>query len=409
MEYDVDKLKAELDKNIDDADSDGLPSLLPTQEQREAEMTNLIEKPIAPREFLFKESIIPKAELTLIAGFNGSSKSFFSLELAVSLATGKAILRDDKETLYFMPEKAGKVLILSVEDDQQDYGRRLKSIIAAQVSKSDPSLINLIKKNLYFNSFGGLNVSGQLVAKDPSGIIKPTIDYEKLKQTIIAEQFDMVVIDPFHYVLGAITENANEEQGQSTGLIISLAKASGAAIVCPAHTSEGNPLKVRGGTAITDRARSVFSIATLSKLYEKKTQVTVPKMSALGEYKNKTHDIVRVGMTKNSHGRLLSVYYLFLRGKGGVLTPITIDGQDAQIDFSNMVPAAIDAMPNKIANQAQIYEYIVAQNADGGFSETTVRRRIKELEVSGLIEVVEGTEGKAIFYQNYTPKEGDPE
>jgi hypothetical protein len=409
MESDVDQLKAKLDIDIENADTKGSRSLLPTQEQREAEMTNLIEKPIPDREFLFKESIIPKAELTLIAGFNGSSKSFFSLELAVSISTGKAILRDDKGTLYFQPEKAGKVLILSVEDDQHDYGRRLKSIIGGQISKSDPRLINLIKKNLYFNSFAGLNVSGQLVAKDPSGIIKPTEDYEKLKQTIIAEQFDMVVIDPFHYVLGAITENANEEQGQSTGLIIALAKASGAAIVCPAHTSEGNPLKVRGGTAITDRARSCFSIATLSKLYEKKTPVTVPKKTALGEYKNKTHDIVRVGMTKNSHGRLLSVYYLFLRGKGGVLTPITIDSQETQIDFSSMIPAAIDSTPNKIASQVQIYEYLIAQSADGGMSESTIKRRIKDLVISGLIEVVEGTEGKAIFYQNYTTNDGAPE
>jgi hypothetical protein len=384
--------------------TNSLRTLLPKQEQREIEMAKLIDDPIPPREFLFKEAIIPKGELTLIAGFNGSSKSFLSLELAISLATGKAILKDNKGGLYFRPERAGKVLILSIEDSQNDYGRRLKSIIEEQISKSDPKLIELIKKNLYFNSFGGLDLTGQLVMKDPSGIIKPSKDYELLKKSIISEQFDMVVIDPFHYVLGALTENSNEENGQGTGLIIELAKASGASIVCPAHTSEANPLKVRGGTAITDRARSVFSIATLSKLYEKKISVTVPDKKALGQYKNQTHNIVRVGMTKNSHGKLLNVYYLFLRGKDGVLTPITIDGQ---IEFKSIVRAAINASPNEMANQTQIIEYMKEHNIDQ--SESTLKRRIKDLEFNGSIEVVRDTEGKAVYYKNHPIKDGSPE
>lgn len=390
------KLEAENDAAND------IVELLPTQAEREAQMERMLTQEIPPREFIFDQSIIPKGELTLAAGFNGSSKSFLALQIAVSKAVGKSIMIDDEGNEYFKPMSAGKVLILSVEDDQNDYGRRLQGIVKQLIEPSDPHLKRVIKENLYFNSFGGLGVSGQLVRKNAAtGIIQPTEDYQRLKASIVKENFELVIIDPFHYVLGAITENCNEEGGQGTGLMIDLAKASGAAILCPAHTSEGNPLKVRGGTSITDRARSVLSIATLGKLYEKRSSISVsiPKQANLGEYKNRPHDVIRFGMVKNSHGKILPKYYLFVRGTGGVLKPITIEHQETQTNFSSIIPEAINSYSMKQANQTQIVEYIQSKNLDGGLSIRTLKKRITEFEASGLIELVEGTTGSSKYYQ----------
>jgi len=371
---------------------------LPTLDEQSALTHKMRTEPIAPREFVFQGDLIPMNELSLLPAFNGSGKSFLALQIAMHKAAGRSYMIDEKGGRHFDPVKEGRVLILSNEDTSDDYARRMQSIIQnfPDLDRSQ-SALEQIDKNLFAISFTELGLAGNLIMKDaPTGLIKPSPEWAVVRDFIIGGEFQFVVIDPYHYVVSAATENSNEEQGMAVGALIALAKETGTAILCPAHTSESNPLKVRGATSITDRARSVFSMATLARLYEKQVNVSMPKKSDLGDLP--PSNVVRLSMTKNSHGNLMTRFMLFERRPTGVMVPVLIKGEQ-QVDFHNAVIEAIKSQPEGRANQSQIVGWLGKNNADEGKSDRTLEKHIKQIAESGYIEQVEGIPGPGKYYK----------
>ena len=173
--------------------------------------------------------ILRRGHQMLIAGGSKTSKSFLSLELAVSVALGR-------EWLETYPCKQGRVLYCNGEIDRASCDRRIAAILER---------LNINREDL----------RGRMSIVTMRGIEMTTAQLsERINKS---GGFDLVIIDPI-YTLGDVTDenNAAEVRKFLRG-IGELAKDTGAAVVCIHHHSKGQ----QGGKRSIDRASGsgVFS------------------------------------------------------------------------------------------------------------------------------------------------------
>ena len=359
-----------------------IPTAIPDIEQQAQIMADCILNPIPESEFVFHKQIIPMEELTVMPGFNGSGKSFLSLQLAMCKAMGKTFMVDDKGGSYFEPVKKGRVLILSVEDESKHYGKRCQNIIRHFPTIREVDKQALIK-NLFFRSFSELQLDGQLTIRDPNTqVINKSNTWRKVKKMIIDGGFELVVIDPLHYCINAGDENSNADMGQAVQVLIQLAKETGAAILSPCHTSESNPLKPRGATSITDRSRSMLTLATISRLVEKKVVCSMPGLSQI---KCDLGAALRFAMAKNSHGQLMTNYWMFERKTGGVMVPMNIKCD--QDDVENII---IEILGDVEMMQKTVLNKIRELHEDLKMSNRSIENRIKLMIEAGMLRCQKG-------------------
>lgn len=166
--------------------------------------------------------ILRRGHQMLIAGGSKTSKSFLSLELAVSIATGR-------DWLDTYPCKQGRVLYINGEIDRASCDRRLAAILERLKIDRD-------------------ELRGKMAMATLRGIETTTAQLTSKIQR--SGGYDLVVIDPI-YTLGDVSdENNAAEVRRFLREIGRLSTETGAAVVAIHHHSKGQ----QGGKRSIDRA-----------------------------------------------------------------------------------------------------------------------------------------------------------
>ncbi len=164
-------------------------------------------------------------------------KSFLALDLAVSVASGSACLRQ------FPVPTAGRVLLYAAEDALHIVRRRLEGICAAaQVSFED------------------LDVH---VITAPTVRLDLPADRERLERTVVALEPRLLVLDPF-VRLHRIDENASGEVAPLLAYLRELQRRHGISVLVVHHARKGGA-RLRAGQAL--RGSSEFHAWGDSNLY----------------------------------------------------------------------------------------------------------------------------------------------
>lgn len=166
--------------------------------------------------------ILRRGHQMLIAGGSKTSKSFLSLELAISIATGQ-------DWLNTYPCKQGRVLYVNGEIDRASCDRRIAAILEnMKVDRED------LRGKMSVLSLRGFEMTtGQLS--------------ERINR---AGGFDLVIIDPVYTMGDVADENNAAEVRKFLREVGELSTETGAAVVCIHHHSKGQ----QGGKRAIDRA-----------------------------------------------------------------------------------------------------------------------------------------------------------
>jgi len=205
---------------------------------------------ISPRPFLYRKWYI-SGYLTGTAATGGTGKTTVTDTEAVSMALGVDLF------LSREPLKYGriKVLILSLEDDEDEYQRRLEAIIRHYCLNDEE--VTLLENNIVrlFDSNGSIQITmheGSTVVRNEEMIIK-------LKNIILEHGVKVMIVDPLISIHNA-SENANEQMQVVVSALRSIARDTSAAVHYLHHNRKGGGASaddMRGGVALKDGSRAL--------------------------------------------------------------------------------------------------------------------------------------------------------
>lgn len=267
-----------------------------------------------------------------LVGPAGAGKSGLEMQLAVSVATGRALFGDN-----LTPGLTGKVLILAAEEDVRLVHIRLKRLFDRLFpathwdddgqfelnAKLDPAA-ELFRQNIIVIPCAGKDL--RLVQSHPGGDVTASQHFRELLALAMSiEGLALVFIDPLSRFYGA-DENNNTVATFFSTLLETIAQMTGASTICVHHVgkragrSEGkfsldecmSPDVIRGASGLTGAARWQMNLFPLP-----------PKeaVKLLGVAEAGPGDYLVCGVVKNNYAKLTEHFFL-KREKGGVLVPI---------------------------------------------------------------------------------------
>jgi hypothetical protein len=208
--------------------------------------------PIPPRGWVLGRILCRGVVSSLIAE-GGVGKTALRMVQALAVVTGKALTG---EPVHCM----GRVLYLSLEDDDVELKRRLKAaMIHHQISADD------VRDRFYLAT----PRQWKLATLDAKGNFKVGELRNRVISTIREHRIDVVVFDPFVKAHG-VGENDNNAIDQVTGILADIAITENVAVDAPHHMSKGssdpgNANRGRGASAFKDAARLVYTLTPMSK------------------------------------------------------------------------------------------------------------------------------------------------
>ncbi|MEY3703793.1 MAG: hypothetical protein RLZZ561_1413 [Pseudomonadota bacterium] len=189
--------------------------------------------------------------VTVLTAPGASGKTTFTVGLALSIATGSAILD-------MTVSAQGNVWVWNLEDDLDELER---SISAAQqhhgVSKSE------FDGKLFVDSaLDGSELCTAIETREGMKLLEPVFD--RISAEIKHKQIRALIIDPF-VSSHAVEENSNTKIDKIVKAWARVARATGCAIILVHHTSKAGAGEVsaasaRGASALTSAARGVLVI-----------------------------------------------------------------------------------------------------------------------------------------------------
>ena len=283
------------------------------------------------KEFLFENNYIPRKELTILPAANGTGKSFLLSQIALQAASGRCFMQyqdtDGETQKLYAPKTKMKVLVLTFEDEVSTFIERMVSIFHKYPNHGMGVLEfeNILENDIEIISMpDDFGLHYHLAAPNANRMLEPTATYNYLLKAIKGDAYDLVLLDPYHYGVVADSENDNTGMGIYAGMMRHLAKQTDCGILAFAHTSDSNPLRVRGATATNDRVRQRILCSTMNDLIQhqnKTTHVPKPQESSLYDIgRGDMQNVVWMYMTKNSYAALEGRYHLFER-IDGILIP----------------------------------------------------------------------------------------
>jgi len=221
----------------------------------------------APEQRFLVEGSFPMGVVSILAAMGDTGKGMMTLDLALSVATGKA------RTVSVSPEpmafggpvrEFGTAVIFTAEDDQGEVHRRLQRLDPEELRLEGPERLVVVP----LPNAGGpipLVVSG----KDGPEI---TPQFRMVRDQIMRlRDLKLVVFDPLASFIHADVTSDPAAGSFATGLLASLATETGAAVIVAHHMRkpQGNrPIStveqardaVRGTSAIVDGVRLVYAL-----------------------------------------------------------------------------------------------------------------------------------------------------
>lgn len=222
---------------------------------------NLSSTPPQPRDFVWEDFILA-GKVCVLAGFGGVSKTMLLMMLAVHIALGKDFLGK--------PVKAGCILLILGEEDQEEIDRRINAIChALALSDAEKKLVGdriraypMIGQDARFAQIKDGSAEG-------TGFPEEIIEVAKALEAESGVPLALIGLDHAGVIHGG-NFNAREDVVQTMTQVGKVATGTGAATMVLAHSPKSSSTKdesdqndVTGSTAWSDLAREVFHLKTM--------------------------------------------------------------------------------------------------------------------------------------------------
>lgn len=290
--------------------SETMPSLA------ELSVGRFLDAPAPDTAWLLQDAI-PLGMCTALAAKGGAGKTFWELQLALSVATGEDLVPGFK----MAKSGKGKALLILAEEEATAIHKRhedLLRIFFAEHEYSEEMLLR-VRENLFIDTRAGK--SSCIVKHGANRKVEPTRFYGEIRQRAgEIPDLKLVVIDPWTY-FAPTAESDPAESTQAMALLTRLASETGAAVVVANHTRKGpnksgsrkpcsfdllSADELRGSSALISAVRAAIMLAPLMD-HEQKLSLT-----------SKPHDTILCGVVKNNHG-VTPDTVLIQRGESGSL------------------------------------------------------------------------------------------
>ena len=250
-----------------------------------------------PLDFVFSGLLAESVGCLCAAGSSG--KSFFAIEAAMSVASKKA----DEALLQLRPARHGKVLILSIEDNEVILRRRLFDIG------------KLLSADARDEVIAGIQIEA-LVGKNMN------LMDSKWQEAVIAAASGvrLIIVDTLSRC-HRLNECDNGDMSTLIAVFEMIARRTGAAVLFLHHISKSMAVagradeqqSTRGASALVDNVRWQGFMTTMSAEIAESLGIAVEDRKRY----------VLFGASKQNYGQNSSNIWL-KRGEGGVLRPVTL-------------------------------------------------------------------------------------
>ena len=205
--------------------------------------TFLKEKP-RPREFIIS-NILPKVPCSIIAAPGGLGKSYFAMQMGISVASGLDFLG------RFDIKSPGSVLYVSFEDEESEIHRRFlscKEVIFDELQKEElQSSRKKLESN--FNIFSLVGKHNLSFYPDSEGIKE-----EFVRVALKFKELKLIIFDPINRIMNEDFNNAQMVSGFMQNME-EISSRTGASIILITHSNKSSQ-KLSGN--LKSDANSVF-------------------------------------------------------------------------------------------------------------------------------------------------------
>lgn len=347
----------------------------------------------------------------VLCGAGGTGKTSMSLQLAASLATGRALLGP-----AFTPGVRGRTLVLLCEDPEEPIWQRTHRVGQELSAEELDAFDRMVNIQIC------LGEDMRLVRDDPARGLTTTEAFDALLDAARRmPDLAAVILDPLNLLHGADVER-NEEAAQFfCSKLAQLGRESGAAIIVVHHsvkngTGRGDKFNleealhvdtVRGSGAIVAGMRGACNLVVLPPGVAKK-RLNLPAMPRPGEY--------LAGKASKLNYAAQGDMFFLRRGENGVLYPV------APARKEGIAPPA-DIMPRVCAKVADLAKesrhitrrsFIRVYDSEWGVSRRLLDDAIERALFEGWLELWEtaNESGRKTVYlvpgENYDPPEERP-
>ena len=263
----------------------------------------------APTELDFVLPGLLKGTPALLIAPGATGKSFWSLQAAISIASGTKVFGINAE-------RTGDVVYLSAEDPADIVKNRLRDM-AAFLS---PDERQKTTENCYI-----IDIRGK----------RTDIMNEKIREDIVAmcKGARLIIVDTLNRVHG-LNENDNGDMARFISQVESVAVDTGAAVLMCHHTSKGaftdgrasEQQAARGASALVDNTRFTGFVAKMTEKQSDELSI-YENGRAIGDDNRARY--VQFGVAKQNYGAPVSNCW-YQRKEGGVLIPVMLHKAKAE-------------------------------------------------------------------------------
>lgn len=303
----------------------------------------------APEQRFLVEGSFPMGVVSILAAMGDTGKGMMTLDLALSVATGKArAVSVSPEPMAFggPVREFGTAVIFTAEDDHGEVHRRLQRLDPEEFRLERPERLIVVP----LPNAGGpipLVVSG----KDGPEI---TPQFRMVRDQIMRlRDLKLVVFDPLASFIHADVTSDPAAGSFATGLLASLATETGAAVIVAHHMRkpQGNrPIAsveqardaVRGTSAIVDEVRMVYALWPAPEEHQ------AFAFKALEE--PYTRNAVFQGAVVKANGPADRAIRTFLRAPTGLLVDATERLREVRRPEQDLLEALVEAVASAAEN-----------------------------------------------------------
>lgn len=220
---------------------------------------DMLSCPPPPQDWVLP-GLLPAGELMLLAGADGSGKSYLALELAVSVAYGLPWAGG----LLSSPAQGGEVLLISGEDSADEISRRMHAIAA--VMARVPGWQGYTPGRIHVIALDSQPLH-LMVAHRQAATPTKTEHVDEVLQIMQQVQPRVLIVDPLIMFHG-LAEGDPQHMDSFARLLIRMARSvSGCSIVAVHHAGQDairggqdDHMLGRGSTALNSAARAVLTV-----------------------------------------------------------------------------------------------------------------------------------------------------
>lgn len=217
---------------------------------------------IPPRQWLLS-TVLCRRFVTVLAASGGSGKTTLILAWALSLAVGRALVGDHVH-------KRSCVLILTFEDDVDEYRRRLRA------ARMHHGVGDVGHGWCHIVPLAGIGITLATAGKD--GALVETDAAQRIIELIRRLRIDVAIFDPF-VKLSDADENDNRASDFVARVLVRIAIETDVAVLVAHHfrkglAEAGNIDAARGARAIIDASRAALTLLPMSGEEAKRFEIS---------------------------------------------------------------------------------------------------------------------------------------